>query len=426
MSDDLSNILDNTTKKNIKINNKQSNVIQEMTNYSKNKYDDFRETVSQLTNMQIIILLVIFVMLLIMIYLYYRYYKEQQKIYRFNNEPLFMTGIEENKPHNCKKIYRYIDQTNGKVTSYIPGYLFDEKNGNQYTFNFWMFINGRGWNYRFGEWKHIFHRGSTPSMPIDDEHSTNDKIVSLNTQLPGFWLSPKENRLNCVLTTGKNGEERITIDDIEINKWINITMVLNRNNVALYRNGLLEKSINLFEKIGNTKDAVYVNYFGGFAGNMAYLQYFNRALTPEEVKKLYEGFRENIDKYINHMFHKEIDRIKMCRPSDTKNQCNYLEWEKKIRQKKNYVNQIEESYKILCDNTSNMSQKECQIEQIKLNKYLKDITSDMLMGVKKKLIKNIKDIGQGYQYESIDNKKRIAVLNKIEIDKLRQLLKINY
>ncbi len=425
MSNNIADILGNTTKKTNILGNKTNktptnyvkNQFSNVQNYAQNRYEDVKGTVSKLSGTQMILILIIFIILIIMIYLYYRNKKEQEKIYRFNNEPLFMTGIEQNKPHNTKKIYKYIDPENGKVTSYIPGYLFNEQNGTQYTFSFWMFINGKEWGYRFGEWKHIFHRGSAP--PSNTE-SINAQIVGLTTQLPGFWLSPKENRLNCILTTGKSGEERLTIDDIEINKWINIVMVLNNNSVSLYRDGLLERSTNLLQKVRSTKDATYVNYFGGFAGNMAYLQYFNRALTPEEVQKLYHGFRGNIDKYIHHMFDKEHERTKHHKPSDNRQQCNYLAWEKELRQKKDYGNRLKDIYKTLCTNTKNMSEGECKSEFSKLDAFSKDAPLDILKSSHKKLVDSVKRTAQGYEYQTLDYKHRVAYLNKFEYDKIKK------
>lgn len=361
--------------------------------------------------------------MILMIGLIYKLYRDQKKREKFLSQPVFMTGIEQNRPHNAKTVYRYVDPNTGKATSYIPGYYFNERNGTQYTFSFWMFVDGKEWNYRFGEWKHIFHRGTAPTLPLDNSDISNENITKLNTQLPGFWLAPKENTLNCTLTTGEFGEERITIEDIPMNKWINIVLVVNHTSASLYLDGKLHRTINLLNKISSTKDGVYVNYFGGFGGKMAYLQFFDKALAPQEIQSMYQQFKqEQIDKNIRSMFDKEIFGMSLPIGVD-KQKCNYMQKIKQERDKEEYIKKILEVNKILCQNTKNITEAECNNQNKLLNKFIdKGIPITDLKDMLKKMVGNIKSMDRDeYQYIDDNNRKRIAYLSKKDYDKIKNL-----
>ena len=54
----------------------------------------------------------------------------------------------------------------------------NEKNGIEFTYAFWMYIDD--WSYKYGSWKHILHKGSPDSWP---------------NRCPGVWLHPTENKM---------------------------------------------------------------------------------------------------------------------------------------------------------------------------------------------------------------------------------------
>lgn len=435
----------NNKKVNTKVNNtnylKQltdpnyyKNTAQNAYNYSQDQLSQAKDSFQGLSNLNKFLLIFGILILVLIISLIIKYYWDQKVKERFISQPLFMTGIENYRPHNAKEKYRYIDPNTGRATPFIPGYLFQEPNGTQYTFSFWMFISGKEWNYRFGEWKHIFHRG-TPPPGIQERTgeggyvgpviSNNNSIVKLTQQLPGFWISPKENTLNCVMTTDK-GEERVTIDDIEINKWINIVLVVNTNNIALYRNGKLEKMVNLLGRINSSKEAVYINYFGGFAGNMAYLQFFDKVLTPLEVQELYREFENQIQKYIHHQFNKEQDRLKICPSREANGRCTYIAEVKHKMDKEEYITRIIKIYTILYDNTPSYT-KQVREDTLKTIKNILEENKDKmtLIELKKnvvKLVNSIKPLGKKiYQYIDTANQTQDANLSDKEYQQIKEL-----
>ena len=126
-------------------------------------------------------------------------------------------------------------------------------------------------------------------------------VDRIKFQLPGFWISPRSNKLQSIITTsdanGNHVQERLVLDNLDLNKWTNITLVLNRRSVALYRNGLLERTISLVNSVHINNDNLYATYFCGFPGYMAYLQFFNRALEPNQVLEIYQSNLKKINKY---------------------------------------------------------------------------------------------------------------------------------
>lgn len=162
----------------------------------------------------------------------------------------------------------------------IPYKDVTETTPNLYTYSFWLYINGEPndnnyWgNYRFNEWKHVLHRGG--------------KLVDgrVKFQSPGFWLSPSTNTLYAAIST-KSDIEYITLGDIDLDKWVNIVFVINQTTIEIYKNCKLEKTYTLYNPIINVGQTdLLITQNGGFAGNIAYLQYFNRALQPGDIQAL--------------------------------------------------------------------------------------------------------------------------------------------
>lgn len=259
---------------------------QKSVNYVSNQYEAATDTFNKFTLLQKVIAIIAFILVIIIFILIIYFMRKKDTM----EGKVFMTGIENNNPHNSKEIYRYYNPLTERTTSYIPGNLVKEINGTQYTYSFWVFIDGINWNYKFDDWKHIFHKGTRPTEQIYE--------LENGKQTPGFWLSPRLNRLNCVMSTDR-GVQKVILKDLELNKWINISMVLNTNTINLYKDGLLERTAVLEGNVYTTEDNIYINYYGGFSGNMAFLQFYNRILDSNEIQKIYEKYKKYIDKYID-------------------------------------------------------------------------------------------------------------------------------
>ena len=144
------------------------------------------------------------------------------------------------------------------------------KNGLQMSWSTWIFINR--WDYKFGSWKNIFVR-----------EDANGK------RSPGLWLYPKTNALHARISTSFEDNEGCDVQNIPLQKWVMITYVLNNRTVDIYVNGKLERSCVLKGiPLIDGGDNLFVCKEGGFYGQIAKLQYFNRSLVPSEVLDMYK------------------------------------------------------------------------------------------------------------------------------------------
>tara|TARA_B100000963_G_C22624623_1_gene671675 strand:+ start:1704 stop:2840 length:1137 start_codon:yes stop_codon:yes gene_type:complete len=236
--------------------------------------------------------------IIIFIMFYYLIYKKTSK----NIHTTFLTELDKSEdPWNAKNPYIWTDPNSSTIKkNYIPLSQLGI-GGNEYTISFWIYpigskvnyiSNDNDWSYLYGKWKHILHVGSES---LSASSSSPPKFQS-----PGFWLSPKLNRLNVMFDTlSVNSKERVVIDNLNLNSWTNVTAVLDNTSVGIYLNGRLEKTITIrynLEKLDNTSN-MYLCQNGGFAGFLSYVQAYQNPLEPDQVYNIYKNFKQKIDKW---------------------------------------------------------------------------------------------------------------------------------
>ncbi len=198
----------------------------------------------------IISILVISVIIMALIWIWYAYAKGQQKSL---SEPFFITSpVNAWDPKLAKKSWTIPDPSEGLAFSH----------------SFWIYIHD--WNYRFGQWKNIFLVGNQ------------------DRRIPGLWLYPKTNSLHARISTYADPNEGCDIQNIPLQKWVHIAYILNNRTVDIYIDGKLERSCVLRgvpHYQHNSK--LRIAQGGGFYGQIAKFQYFNRAMDPHEVSEIY-------------------------------------------------------------------------------------------------------------------------------------------
>ena len=210
--------------------------------------------------------------------------------------PLEETDIQKNgSPFNCLGNYKIIN-ANRLVASDSSG---------SFSYSYWININtikkndkntDNWFDFRNTDWKLIFYRGTEMSSDI----------TNIDTQYPGFWLTPKLNNLVIVFQNNGSKIERIEMVNIPLNTWVNITTVVERKSVSIYINGQLDRTLNLEQSNPDTtKNNIYIgekiikDKNVGFPGYLAQLTYFNYPLTPEIVYQGYNYNKKIIDNYEN-------------------------------------------------------------------------------------------------------------------------------
>jgi hypothetical protein len=176
------------------------------------------------------------------------------------------------------------------------------------TYSFWIYVNGSNntvnqntWNtYRYKEWKSIMYRGDSTSQ----------------TQFPGFWLTPTLNNMVIAFQHNNSKVERIQIDNIEMNKWINIITVIENKSISIYIDGLLDRINNLDQTIPDISTYnLYINddytsvipeeenninisvNKNGFPGYLTNVINYNYPLTANYIKEAYKYYKKVIDDY---------------------------------------------------------------------------------------------------------------------------------
>ena len=188
-------------------------------------------------------------------------------------------------PHTKNAKHTVIISQDPESINYIPIKRSDNEEGIEFAYSFWSLI--LDYDYKNGEWKHMFHKGNSSSYP---------------NRAPGVWLHPNENKMRVYMNTFDNILEYVDIDDIPVKKWFCTTIILqNAKNhsdmtkdvdvnedpshiMDIYINGNLKKS-KLIKSIPRQNNGdLWVNLFGGFSGYISRLQYYSYAPDYKEVE----------------------------------------------------------------------------------------------------------------------------------------------
>ena len=119
--------------------------------------------------------------------------------------------------------------------------------------------------------KHIFHKGDSKAN------------ISYT---PAVWLMPKENIIRINMNTINEKDNIIDIDNIPVDKWFHISIVVKQKTVNIYFNGKIKRSKMLLSVPRQNFGNFWVNLYGGFDGYISQLQYHNRAISYSEVENI--------------------------------------------------------------------------------------------------------------------------------------------
>ena len=153
--------------------------------------------------------------------------------------------------------------------------------GIEFTWSTWFFIDDL--TYNSGKYKCIFYKGndyaSNPNAP--DQQGLN-----FPNNAPGLYIAPNTNNLVIFMNTFNVINEQITIEDIPLNKWVNIIIRCQNNTLDIYINGTIAKSHHLHGVPKQNYGNVFIAPNGGFSGYISNLWYYNYALGTTAIAKL--------------------------------------------------------------------------------------------------------------------------------------------
>jgi hypothetical protein len=80
--------------------------------------------------------------------------------------------------------------------------------------------------------------------------------------------------------------EQITVEDIPLNKWVNVLIRCQNNILDIYINGTITKSHHLHGVPKQNYGDVYIAPNGGFSGYISNLWYYDYAMSTTAINKL--------------------------------------------------------------------------------------------------------------------------------------------
>ena len=152
----------------------------------------------------------------------------------------------------------------------------NETDGIEFTWSVWLFIDPTT-PFTSG-YQHIFHKGNSDI--------STDTGLNFPNNAPGLYIMPNTNALAVIMNTYNSINEEITVEDIPLNKWVNVIIRCSNTKMDVYINGIIAKSIILNGVPKQNYGNVYVAMNNGFTGNISNLWYYNYALSIREIQQL--------------------------------------------------------------------------------------------------------------------------------------------
>ena len=148
-----------------------------------------------------------------------------------------------------------------------------------FTWSTWIYIKQ---NDSSGEppglFHHVFNKGS----------ATTDSTTGLMTPNngPGLYLKDNYSGLRVVMSTFNDPNTSTDVDNIPVNKWVNVIIRVENTVLDVFINGDLAQRMPLnsvpFQNYGDVNVAIN----GGFNGSLSSLRYYNTALGTRAIQNI--------------------------------------------------------------------------------------------------------------------------------------------
>jgi|UniRef100_A0A6C0JBK6 hypothetical protein len=159
----------------------------------------------------------------------------------------------------------------------------NQQDGLVFTWSVWMLIDDL--EYKKNEYKHVFHKGN-------DDINVSKVPIGMNkpNNAPGLYIAPNTNSLIVIMNTFNKINEEVTVDDIPLNKWINVIIrVDEQHQMDIYINGRLVKRHMLSSVPKQNYGDVFVSMNGGFSGYTSSLRYFAEAIGTNKIQSIIDS-----------------------------------------------------------------------------------------------------------------------------------------
>jgi hypothetical protein len=196
-----------------------------------------------------------------------------------NSSPYLINGLIDGNVGNYK-----IPQDPSQPNAVTIIRSVNDDAGIAITWSVWLYIKQKERTTTNADWRHIFNKGSaTPTTTAGVQG-----IMAPNNG-PGLYLKYLQNGsavLRVVMSTFADNTTNIEVDNIPINKWVNVIIRVENTALDVFVNGDLAKRLLLnsvpFQNYGDVNVAIN----GGFNGALSSLRYYNTALGTRAIANI--------------------------------------------------------------------------------------------------------------------------------------------
>lgn len=208
---------------------------------------------------------------------------------------------------------------NGYVISNKPDVRV--KQGGEYTISFWMYINS--WDYRSGLAKSVLQivdnaTAAQYSLLTTVLYPNEQKLmvrVHTDSETTGSTDYTKRTNFDQLLSGSSAGNmfaptmetPMCDLQDIDLQRWINVTVSVNGRIVDVYYDGKLARSCVLPDipsAPATGLQSVVIGQKGGFGGKVSGIQFFAYPLTPDRIYSIYQAGPRGAAGFIGYLAEK--------------------------------------------------------------------------------------------------------------------------
>ena len=146
--------------------------------------------------------------------------------------------------------------------------------GIEFTWSVWTFID----DTPSSKYRHVFSKGNANVVP--------ETGLNFPNNAPGLYIMPNTNALKVIMNTYNDINEEVVINDIPLNKWVNVIIRCKNTTLDVYINGTITKSMELSGVPKQNYGDVNIALNGGFSGYISNLWYYDYALGTAAIYNL--------------------------------------------------------------------------------------------------------------------------------------------
>jgi hypothetical protein len=152
----------------------------------------------------------------------------------------------------------------------------NQDKGLEFSWSLWMYINDINDKIRYS---HVFNKGNA---------TFNEQGVATVNNGPGLYIDNENSNLLVVMNTVDVNDpiETLIVKDIPLRKWFNCVIRIENTELDVYINGSIVARGQLQDVPKQNYQNVNICKNGGFNGNIADLQYYDKAISIFQINNI--------------------------------------------------------------------------------------------------------------------------------------------